>query len=135
MQQQKLIVSLILMLLILVAGGKAGAFSSEPIEDAALISGNVWTQESKTNDERHELSSVNIYFENVDTGEVYRADIKYQYSYTMAFYTVEVPAGTYVVDKMKVVEATTHHTYWGNGFDWKDTVGPNGTASQNFYFY
>jgi hypothetical protein len=47
----------------------------------------------------------------------------------------EVPAGTYVVDKMKVVEATTHHTYWGNGFDWEDTVGPNSTTSQNFYFY
>jgi hypothetical protein len=53
----------------------------------------------------------------------------------MAFYSVEVPAGTYVVDKMKVVEATTHHTYWGNGFDWEDTVGPNSTTSQNFYFY
>ena len=56
-------------------------------------------------------------------------------SHTMAFYSIEVPAGTYVVDKMKVVEATTHHTYWGNGFDWEDTVGPNSTTSQNFYFY
>lgn len=99
----------------------------------------MWSQKSKNNDTRHELTSVDVSFKKEETGKIYRADIEYQYSYTMAYYSVEVPQGTYVVDKIKVIQSSPHKIYEGEhgvgGFHWRDTLEPNGSTTHNFYFY
>ncbi len=138
---KKIILLLLIFILSITIRGnlKINAMSSSPkkeIKHPAIIGGDIWTQKSKNNPKKLELSTATISLKNVNTGKIYVGSIGYNNDYTVAHYSVHVPTGVYIVNNLKIIQSSPHKVYRNAGdFDWKKAVKPDQIYHCDFYLY